>query len=186
MVKLNCIYTKTGDQGSTGLGDGTRVSKDAPRIHAIGSVDSANAAIGIVRLYVSPPFDDALSRIQHDLFDVGADLCLPNDREKGTTLRVRKDQVLRLESELDALNDDLAPLTSFVLPGGTAPSAYSHQARTAVRTAERDVITLHGLEPLNPFVLTYLNRLSDYLFVLGRYLNNKGHDDVLWVPGSSQ
>lgn len=186
MVKLNCIYTKTGDGGSTGLGDGSRISKNAPRIHAIGSVDSANAAIGVVRFYVAAPFDDALSRIQHDLFDIGADLCLPTDRQTTPTLRVKETQVSRLESELDALNDDLTPLTSFVLPGGTKGSAYSHLARTAVRTAERDVITLNALEPLNPFVLQYLNRLSDYLFVLGRYLNDKGRGDVLWVPGSSQ
>lgn len=188
MVKLNRIYTKTGDRGTTGLGNGDRVPKDAARIHALGAVDEANAAIGIARLHVTGEHDTALRRIQNDLFDVGGDLCIPENPNETNRqpLRVTNAQVDRLERELDTLNEALSPLTSFVLPGGSAASAHIHQARTIVRRAERAVVTLQTNEPINSAALMYLNRLSDYLFVLGRTLNDGGLKDVLWVPGLTQ
>ena len=192
MVKLNKIYTRTGDKGSTGLGTGERVSKDAPRITAYGTVDETNSAIGVVRLYLGnhPDVDQKLKRIQNDLFDLGADLCVPDRGEKldYEPLRVSDDQVKRLEAEIDELNAELKPLKSFVLPGGTPAAAALHVARTVCRRAERDIVTLAGLdgEPVSDAALKYINRLSDFLFVISRYVNDQGELDVLWVPGQNR
>ncbi len=188
MVYLSRIYTKTGDGGETALGDGTRVPKDHPRVAAYGSVDELNAVLGLF-LAESPgiPEADLLKSIQNDLFDVGADLCVPLSREGETEkrLRVVPSQVERLEKAIDRLNAGLQPLKSFVLPGGSKAAAWCHLARTVCRRAERDVVTLAKGEAINPQVIVYLNRLSDFLFVLGRVLNDKGVQDVLWVPGKS-
>lgn len=190
MVFLSRIYTKTGDRGDTGLGDGTRVPKDHPRVAAYGGVDELNCVLGLLVTHLSPDGPDAglLRAVQNDLFDVGADLCVPQpDQEKpGERLRVRPEQSLRLEREIDSVNERLAPLRSFVLPGGSAAAAWCHLARAACRRAERDVVTLGHSEPVNPEVIVYLNRLSDLLFVLARALNRDGQDDVLWVPGQGQ
>ena len=187
MVKLNRIYTRTGDDGTTGLGDGARVQKDALRVEAYGTVDEANAAIGMVRLHIGDPGLDAiLSRIQNDLFDAGADLCTPEtDKDLGyEPLRIVDAQVTRLEAEIDLLNARLQPLRSFVLPGGTAASAHLHLARTIVRRAERMVVALAREEKVGAAVVHYINRLSDLLFVMGRIANDDGRGDVLWVPGA--
>jgi cob(I)alamin adenosyltransferase len=190
MVYISRIYTKTGDQGDTGLGDGQRVPKDHPRVAAYGSVDELNALLGLVR--VSTPLDadvdQLLASVQNDLFDVGADLCLPASPEEtpGKALRVRAEQALRLEQAIDRFNANLAPLRSFVLPGGTSAAAWCHVARTVCRRAERDVVTLARRESINAQVIVYLNRLSDLLFVLARALNDNGAKDVLWVPGQTQ
>ncbi|HEV2673121.1 MAG TPA: cob(I)yrinic acid a,c-diamide adenosyltransferase [Aliidongia sp.] len=189
MVTLNRIYTRGGDQGQTSLGDGRRVAKHDIRVETYGTVDEANAAIGLARLH---SLDDAstdamLSRIQNDLFDLGADLCTPEDgRKHEGALRIVAAQVDRLEREIDALNADLAPLTSFILPGGTPLAAYLHLARTVTRRAERLVTALAAAEPVNPEAVKYLNRLSDHLFVLGRHVNDGGSRDVLWVPGGNR
>ena len=185
MVQLTRIYTRGGDQGRTSLGDGLRVLKHTARVASYGDVDEANACIGLVRLHTVGSVDDALARIQNDLFDLGADLCRPGDAE-GKHLRIVDGQVERLEAELDELNADLQPLSSFVLPGGTAAGAFLHQARTVVRRAERSVVGLAESEPVNPVALRYLNRLSDYLFVLSRAANDRGGRDVLWVPGANR
>lgn len=187
MVYLSRIYTKTGDQGETALGDGSRVAKDHPRVTAYGSVDELNAVIGILRN--QPGVDDDLLRtIQNDLFDVGADLCLPQSSEEtvGRHLRVRPEQATRLEAAIDRLNAGLAPLTSFVLPGGSPAAAWCHLARTVCRRAERAVVTLARTETINPQIVIYLNRLSDLLFVLARVGNDQGRADVLWQPGATQ
>jgi cob(I)alamin adenosyltransferase len=185
MVKLNRIYTRTGDAGQTGLGDGTRIDKDALRLQALGSVDEANAALGLARLAASDDIDVQLSRIQNDLFDLGADLCVPEkDGEEGPHLRVVPEQVERLEREIDAMNAKLAPLNSFVLPGGTPLAAELHLARTIVRRAERDIVALAKAEKVGAAALAYINRLSDHLFVLSRIAN--AGDDVLWVPGKNR
>lgn len=185
MVALNRIYTKGGDGGKTSLGDGTRVAKCDARVEAYGTVDEANSTIGLVRLHTTDTADAMLARIQNDLFDLGADLCRPGqDFEGDGKLRIRESQVVRLEQEIDLLNAELAPLASFVLPGGTPPAAYLHLARTVTRRAERLVVALAESEPVNPAAIRYLNRLSDHLFVLGRWLNDKGAVDVLWVPGA--
>ncbi|GAA0553133.1 cob(I)alamin adenosyltransferase [Rhizomicrobium palustre] len=189
MVKLNRIYTKTGDQGQTGLGDGSRVDKDALRVEAYGTVDEANAALGIARLCATgpenAPWDGMLFRIQNDLFDLGADLCVPEkEGEEGPHLRIQESQVERLEHEIDAMNEALAPLNSFVLPGGTALAAELHLARTIVRRAERLMVSLAKHELVGAPALRYINRLSDHLFVMSRAAN-KG-DDVLWVPGKNR
>jgi cob(I)alamin adenosyltransferase len=188
MVFLSRIYTKSGDAGETGLGDGTRVPKDHPRVAAYGSVDELNAVLGLL-LAQCPgvPEADLLQGIQNDLFDVGADLCVPPpaDKEPEKRLRVKPVQAARLESAIDRLNEPLGPLTSFVLPGGSPAAAWCHLARTVCRRAERDVVTLARAEPVNPQVIIYLNRLSDLLFVLARACNGNGKDDVLWVPGKS-
>ncbi len=185
MVKLNRIYTRTGDAGQTGLGDGTRIDKDALRLQALGSVDEANAALGLARLAASGDIDTMLSRIQNDLFDLGADLCVPEkDGEEGPHLRVVPEQVERLEHEIDAMNAKLAPLNSFVLPGGTPLAAELHLARTIVRRAERDIVALAKAEKVGTAALAYINRLSDQLFVLSRIAN--AGDDVLWVPGKNR
>jgi cob(I)alamin adenosyltransferase len=191
MVFISKIYTKTGDHGETGLGDGRRVPKNHPRVTAYGSVDELNAALGLALAAVRDPSAERqqlLQSIQNDLFDVGADLCLPEtpDEPPGKNLRVTAAQAQRLEHAIDKWNEPLQPLRSFVLPGGSAAAAWCHFARTVCRRAERDVVTLSGTEPVNPQVIVYLNRLSDLLFVLGRVENNDGKNDVLWTPGKSQ
>ncbi len=188
MVYLSRIYTKTGDQGDTALGDGTRVPKDHPRVTAYGSVDELNAILGLLVLNDPDAVQTELLRgIQNDLFDVGADLCVPPapDEAPGSRLRIRPEQAARLESAIDRLNANLRPLTSFVLPGGRAAAAWCHLARTVCRRAEREVVTLSHSESVNPQVVIYLNRLSDLLFVLARVYNNGGQDDVLWQPGKT-
>ena len=185
MVTLSQIYTRGGDQGRTSLGDGTRVAKHAGRVAAYGTVDEANAAIGLARLHTTGEPDAMLARIQNDLFDLGADLCRPgDDPNAAATLRVQPAQVQRLEQAIDGLNVSLRPLESFILPGGRPAAAYLHQARTVVRRAERLTTELASREPVNPVAIQYLNRLSDHLFVLGRHLNDQGAADVLWVPGA--
>ena len=187
MVTLNKIYTKTGDSGETGLGDGSRVSKTSPRIAAIGAVDETNSAIGIARLDAQGDADTMLARIQNDLFDLGADLSAPEDGRKAEErLRIAPAQVERLEREIDAMNETLAPLTSFILPGGTALAAHLHLARAIVRRAESLIAGLAAQEKLNPAALQYANRLSDHLFVMARAANSKGMGDVLWVPGENR
>jgi cob(I)alamin adenosyltransferase len=185
MVRLTKIYTRGGDGGRTSLGDGARVAKHDLRVAAYGTVDEANAAIGLARLHADAAADAMLARIQNDLFDLGADLCRPgDDPQGGASLRVQPSQVERLEQEIDALNATLAPLDSFILPGGSAASSHLHLARTIVRRAERLTTELAAGHPVNRSALTYLNRLSDHLFVLARYLNDGGAGDVLWVPGA--
>ena len=184
MVRLTKIYTRGGDRGQTSLGDGTRVAKHELRVAAYGTVDEANAAIGLARQHTETLADAMLARIQNDLFDVGADLCRPGEDDSG--LRVRSAQVTRLEEEIDALNAALLPLESFVLPGGTPAAAHLHLARTVVRRAERLCTELAEDDAVNPVVIEYLNRLSDHLFVLSRHLNDRGKADVLWVPGANR
>lgn len=191
MVKLNKIYTRTGDDGSTGLVDGSRLSKSALRVRAYGDVDETNAVIGLVRLHLeNRKIDDMLSRIQNDLFDLGADLATPLPKEGEAdseyALRMVESQVTRLEVELDDLNKDLQPLKSFVLPGGHAPAAYLHQARTVCRRAERVCVALGEVDEVNPQAIQYLNRLSDFLFVAARWTNDQGEADVKWVPGENR
>jgi cob(I)alamin adenosyltransferase len=186
MVKLDVIMTRGGDGGETSLGDGARVRKDALRVEAYGTVDEANAAIGVLRLHAreDAEADAMLARIQNDLFDIGADLCVPG--EAGARLRVADTQSARLEAELAAMNGQMLALKSFVLPGGTAGAAAAHVARTVTRRAERLVVALAAAEEVNPAVIRYLNRLSDHLFVLARRLNGNGAGDVLWVPGATR
>jgi cob(I)alamin adenosyltransferase len=190
MVYLSRIYTKTGDKGDTFLGDGSRVAKDHARVAAYGSVDELNAVVGILRsvMQKGDAEDELLRQIQNDLFDVGADLCVPpaSEEKPGERLRVRPEQASRLENAIDRLNASLTPLTSFVLPGGVPVAAWCHFARTVCRRAEREVVTLARTETVNPEVVVYLNRLSDLLFVLARVFNDNGKGDVLWVPGQSQ
>ncbi len=184
MVRLTRIYTRGGDRGTTSLGDGRRVAKHELRVEAYGTVDEVNATIGLARLHTGGEADAMLARIQNDLFDLGADLCRPEEEgDGGERLRIVEEQVGRLEREIDRLNAELTPLSSFVLPGGTAAAAHLHLARTVTRRAERLVAALAEREPVNPAVLRYLNRLSDHLFVLARYLNDRGARDVLWEPG---
>ncbi|WP_137124830.1 cob(I)yrinic acid a,c-diamide adenosyltransferase [Roseomonas sp. HF4] len=184
MVKLDVITTRGGDGGETSLGDGRRVRKDALRVEAYGTVDEANAAIGLLRLHCTTDAaaDAMLARIQNELFDVGADLCVPG--EAGARLRVADTQSARLEAEIAEMNAALPALRSFVLPGGSAAAAHAHLARTVVRRAERLAVALAAEEEVNPAVVRYLNRLSDHLFVLSRHLN--GGNDVLWVPGGTR
>lgn len=188
MVRLNRIYTRGGDKGKTSLGDGQRVAKHHLRVEAYGTVDEANAVIGVARLHTQTNADaDAmLRRIQNDLFDLGADLCVPPTPNEENSLRVIQSQVDRLEQEIDALNAELKPLTSFILPGGTAAATQLHLARTVVRRAERLICELAEIEPVNPLAVAYANRLSDHLFVLARSLNNRGENDVLWTPGANR
>lgn len=193
MVVLNKIYTRTGDAGMTALGTGERVLKHSPRIAAYGTVDETNAAIGVARLVLReahPDVDAMLARIQNDLFDLGADLTMPERGENRarTPLRVSDAQVQRLENEIDAMNKELAPLRSFVLPGGSAAAAALHVARTVCRRAERGIVELAQLpnEPVSSAALKYINRLSDLLFVASRYVNAQGEGDVLWVPGQNR
>ncbi|MEZ5910071.1 MAG: cob(I)yrinic acid a,c-diamide adenosyltransferase [Hyphomicrobiaceae bacterium] len=193
MVKLNKIYTRTGDKGTTGLGSGERVPKHATRIAAYGTVDETNAQIGMARWHIGqgqPGLDSKLLRIQNDLFDLGADLCVP-DRGKPLDyepLRVTRDQVKRLEAEIDELNSEMKPLKSFVLPGGSPAAAALHVARTVCRRAERLMVQLAGEpdEAVSALALQYINRLSDFLFVAARYVNDRGRSDVLWVPGQNR
>ncbi|MDB2578737.1 cob(I)yrinic acid a,c-diamide adenosyltransferase [Tateyamaria sp.] len=190
MVVLNKIYTKTGDAGETALGNGARVAKHAMRVTAYGTVDELNSFLGVARLEAKGELDQALSRIQNDLFDLGADLCRP-DMEKDAEseyppLRMVNAQVSRLESEIDAMNAMLEPLRSFILPGGSALSTHLHVCRTVARRAERLAVELATMEAINPAAVKYLNRLSDWFFVAARIANNNGKDDVLWVPGANR
>ncbi|MET0365195.1 MAG: cob(I)yrinic acid a,c-diamide adenosyltransferase [Sphingobium sp.] len=189
MVKLNKIYTRTGDKGTTGLVDGSRVSKSAPRMAAIGDVDEANSAIGIaVAALADSDHAALLTSIQNDMFDLGADIATPITEapDPEWALRITEGQVTRLEQEIDRLNERLEPLNSFVLPGGTTGAAHVHLARAITRRAERAAVRAHEDAALNIHALTYLNRLSDLLFVLGRILNDDGRADVKWVPGASR
>ncbi len=192
MIRIDQVVTRGGDTGETSLGDGSRVAKATLRVDAYGTVDEANAAIGLLRLHVGEDVeaDAVLGRIQNDLFDVGSDLCVPGIdtvTDTGRTrLRLTDAPSARLEAEVIAMNAVLAPLDSFVLPGGTAAAAHAHVARTVVRRAERLVVALAAAEPVNPAVIRFLNRLSDHLFVLGRRLNDNGALDVRWVPGANR
>ena len=185
MVKLTRIYTGGGDKGETSLGNGNRVPKHDPRVAAYGTVDEANACIGLARLHCEGEADEILARVQNDLFDLGADLCRPETaKAKTPALRIAAGQVARLEAEIDRINASLAPLDSFVLPGGTPGAAYLHLARTVTRRAEREATALGTREAVNAEALRYLNRLSDLLFVLARQVNEGGAKDVLWTPGA--
>jgi cob(I)alamin adenosyltransferase len=186
-VHLTRIYTRGGDKGETSLVDGTRVPKHALRVEAYGTVDEANATIGLARRHAEGEVDRMLARIQNDLFDLGADLGTPAAGRKAEgALRIVPAQVERLEREIDAMNEKLAPLRSFVLPGGKPCAAWLHLARTVTRRAERIVTALSEKEEINPEALKYLNRLSDHLFVLSRHVNEDGAADVLWVPGGNR
>ena len=184
MVRIDRVVTRGGDGGETSLGDGTRVRKDALRVEAYGTVDEANAVLGLLRLHTQGDDDAMLARIQNDLFDVGADLCVPG--EAGERLRLTDAPILRLEAEVEAMNAHLPTLTSFILPGGSPAAAHAHHARTVVRRAERLSVTLASREEVNQTVVRYLNRLSDHLFVLARHLNANASTDVLWVPGANR
>jgi cob(I)alamin adenosyltransferase len=187
MVKLDKIYTRGGDKGETSLGDGKRVAKHDLRVAAYGTADEANAAIGLARLHTTGDDDAMLARIQNDLFDLGADLCTPEDGRKAAgALRITPEQVKRLEDEIDVMNAELAPLTSFILPGGSPAAAHLHLARTVIRRCERLMTELAGVEEINPEAVKYANRLSDHFFVMSRWLNDKGASDVLWAPGGTQ
>jgi cob(I)alamin adenosyltransferase len=190
MVVLNKIYTKTGDDGETALGNGARVAKHSTRVNAYGTVDEVNATVGLARLRATGETDEALSRIQNDLFDLGADLCTP-DMERDADaeyppLRMAESQVDRLEAEIDAMTKVLEPLRSFILPGGSPLAAQMHLCRTVSRRAERLVVELATMESVNPSAVKYLNRLSDWFFVAGRMANDDGKADVLWVPGANR
>lgn len=193
MVRLNKIYTRTGDAGETGLGDGTRVSKADLRIEAYGTVDEANSVLGLVRLHTKdfPTLDAMLARIQNELFDLGADLCVPDRGQKleYEPLRIHPKQFERIEHEIDEMNAELAPLKSFVLPGGHAAATYLHQARTVCRRAERLIVALAQAEGehVSEGAIAYINRLSDFFFVASRWVNAKSGDgDVLWIPGKTR
>jgi cob(I)alamin adenosyltransferase len=191
MVVLNKIYTRTGDAGTTALGSGQRVPKHAPRIAAYGTVDETNAAIGVARIHLASTnakTDAMLGRIQNDLFDLGADLCVPDQGDGKPRLRVSDAQVKRLEDEIDEMNAELSPLRSFVLPGGTPAAAALHVARTVCRRAEREMVELVSLEgeQVSAPAMKYINRLSDLLFVASRYVNDRGKSDTLWVPGENR
>ncbi|MEQ1867202.1 MAG: cob(I)yrinic acid a,c-diamide adenosyltransferase [Micropepsaceae bacterium] len=193
MVKLTKIYTRGGDKGDTSLGDGSRVRKYALRVAAYGTLDEANAAVGLARLHTpqlpdNGASDTMLARIQNDLFDLGADLCTPAQASEnaGSALRIVQAQVDRLEREIDAMNAALKPLESFVLPGGSPAAAALHLARTIVRRAEREITELSERESVNPLALIYANRLSDHLFVLSRHVNAFAEGDVLWTPGANR
>jgi len=192
MVRLTRIYTRGGDKGETSLGDGTRVAKQSLRVEAFGTVDEANAAIGLARLHTDGETDEMLARVQNDLFDLGADLCTPEEGRRAPrdqspgALRIIAAQVARLEREIDRMNASLKPLDSFILPGGAPAAAHLHLARTVTRRAERLVCALAASETVNPEAVKYLNRLSDHLFVLGRRVNDNGAKDVLWQPGATR
>jgi cob(I)alamin adenosyltransferase len=183
-IRIDRVVTRGGDSGETSLGDGRRVPKDDLRVEAYGTVDEANATIGLLRLHTEGGADAMLAAIQNDLFDVGSDLCVPG--EAGNRLRLTDAPSLRLEAEVAAMNATLPPLDSFILPGGTAAAAHAHLARTVVRRAERLVVRLARAESVNPAVIRFLNRLSDHLFVLGRVLNDGGATEVKWVPGANR
>jgi cob(I)alamin adenosyltransferase len=189
LVRLTKIYTRTGDVGETGLVDGSRVSKAEPRMAAIGDVDEANSAIGIALLHVGDPAQRRmLEAIQNELFDLGADLATPGEdfSPSEMVLRITQEQVLRLEREIDSMNESLEPLRSFILPGGGAGAAHLHLARAIVRRAERMAVGAGASVALNPLALTYLNRLSDHLFVLARFAALNAGGDVLWKPGATR
>ncbi len=190
MVVLSKIYTRTGDGGDTALGDGSRVAKHSARVAAYGTVDELNSVVGLACLQASGNAADRLAAIQNDLFDLGADLCRPQSGDEAAAehppLRIVAAQVERLETEIDAMNAILQPLRSFVLPGGTAEAASLHHCRTVARRAERLAVALAGGEPVNPFALKYLNRLSDWFFVAARHANSGAGNDVLWVPGANR
>jgi cob(I)alamin adenosyltransferase len=190
VVKLTRIYTRGGDKGQTSLGDGARVEKDDPRVAAFGTVDEANACIGLARLHSAgqDEIDAMLMRMQNDLFDLGADLCTPETLEppKYEPLRILAKQVERLEREIDHMNGQLEPLNSFILPGGSPLAAYLHLARTVARRAEREMVRLARIEDINAEAMKYINRVSDHLFVLARYANQRGKADILWVPGQTR
>jgi cob(I)alamin adenosyltransferase len=192
MVRLNKIYTKTGDDGTTGLVSGPRRLKDDMRVEAFGTIDEANSAIGVARLHMQgmPELDGMLMRIQNDLFDLGADLATPETGKppEHEPLRIVDTQVTRIESDIDEMNADLQPLKSFVLPGGHSAAAHLHLARTIARRAERLMVTLSRSdgETVSEAALKYINRLSDFLFVAARHANDRGHADVLWVPGKNR
>ena len=193
MVKLNKIYTRTGDDGTTGLVDGSRIAKHAPRMVAVGAVDDLNAVLGFAVLALSGAAADDVTRIQNDLFDLGADLAMPLGDIGGEdftpsemVLRIVPAQATWLEQRIDAVNEGLQPLTSFILPGGSEAAARLHMARTSARAAERAMTAMAEDEPVNPAALAYINRLSDYLFVLSRAANDGGAGDVLWVPGANR
>ena len=184
MVKLNKIYTKIGDKGSTQLGDGKIVNKNSLRVDAYGSVDEANATIGLSILRTNIKIKKILKIVQNDLFDLGADLCIP-DKKNTQKLKITKDRVDYIEEKIDNFNKELSSLNSFILPGGSESSTYLHIARTVTRRAERKIVALSKKEKINPITIIYLNRLSDLLFVLARYTNNKGKKDILWKPGKN-
>jgi cob(I)alamin adenosyltransferase len=184
MVKLNKIYTRTGDKGTAGLVDGSRVSKASLRMAAIGDVDEANAAVGAAIVLLNPDVGERLRRVQNELFDLGADIATPGEIEGA--LRIVGSQVERLEQEIDAMNESLDPLTSFILPGGSAEVAALHLARTVVRRAERSAVALSQGEQVNPDALAYINRLSDLLFVAARFVASSQGGDVLWQPGATR
>jgi cob(I)alamin adenosyltransferase len=188
MVKLNKIYTRTGDEGTSGLVDGSRISKASPLMNAIGDIDEANTTIGMATVLASGDLRARLTVIQNDLFDLGADVATPGDNfaPSPMSLRIVPSQVERLEAEIDAMNGSIPPLTSFVLPGGSPLAAALHVARATTRRAERSAVAANGVAPLNPAALAYINRLSDWLFVASRAANSDGRDDVLWVPGASR
>ena len=188
MVVLNRIYTRTGDKGETALGTGKRVQKYDLRIEAYGTVDETNACVGVARLHASGELDQMLARVQNDLFDLGADLCVPEDGSEiaAKALRIAQAQVDRLEHEIDAMNAKLSPLRSFVLPGGSAAAAHLHVARTVCRRAERLIVKLATSEAVGESAVKYANRLSDFLFVAARFANLAEGGDVLWVPGANR
>ncbi|NDV02367.1 cob(I)yrinic acid a,c-diamide adenosyltransferase [Pseudoroseicyclus tamaricis] len=190
MVVLSKLYTRTGDDGTTALSDGSRVKKHASRVAAYGTVDEANAALGLASLSAEGDVADAIARIQNDLFDLGADLSRPNPEADAEAphpvLRITEAQVTRLEAEIDAMTDELEPLRSFILPGGTPLAAHLHLARTVTRRAERLAMELAEDEAVNDAALRYLNRLSDWLFAASRMANDGGRADILWVPGKGQ
>ncbi|MEE8534611.1 MAG: cob(I)yrinic acid a,c-diamide adenosyltransferase [Kiloniellales bacterium] len=187
MVKLTRIFTGGGDKGKTSLGDGTRVAKHDLRVAAIGAVEEANAAIGLARLHGGGELDEILARAQNDLFDLGGDLCTPErENPERPPLRITAEQVARLEREIERNNAELAPLDSFVLPGGTPAAAHLHLARCMARRAEREITALAAREMLNPEAVRFINRLSDLFFVLSRRANDGGAKDVLWVAGANR
>lgn len=189
MVVINKIYTKTGDKGETALGDGTRVSKTSPRVEAYGTVDELNSILGLAVFHARGLLKEQLKTIQNDLFDLGADLCVPETEPENTEyppLRMVENQINRLEKEIDKVNKDLSPLRSFVLPGGSLLASYLHQCRTVTRRAERLAVGIAKEDAINPNAIKYLNRLSDWFFVMARVSNNNGKDDILWIPGASR
>lgn len=189
MVTLNKIYTRTGDAGTTRLANGQQVSKASARVDAYGAVDETNACIGLARLHASadPELDQMLARVQNELFDLGADLATPSAKDEANTLRMVESQVERLEGEIDAMNERLPPLASFILPGGTPAAAHLHQARTVARRAERIAVALvESGEPVSSTAMKYLNRLSDFLFVAARHANDEGASEVFWKSGATR
>ena len=186
MIKLNKIYTKTGDGGDTALGDGERVLKDSLRVSAYGNVDELNASIGIITLYANTELKRKLKNIQNDLFDIGADLCVPISEKNKDRLRLSANQIETLELEIDEMNSILEPLNSFVLPGGCRSATFLHMARTICRRAERSVVSLKSEEKINEYTLVYLNRLSDWLFVASRVENQENSSEILWAPGKNK